>query len=401
MTTRLRLAAVAFGLCAAGPAAAEAPCGGAFDVWLDGVRTEARGAGVSERAIIDGLAGVRVESKVLAADQAQGVFQQTFLQFAGRMVAPPRLPKGIKLVKDKAELLEKIEREYGVPGPVLVAFWGLETDFGANLGKFDTRNALATLSHDCRRPNFFRPQLIAALQIIDRGDLAPADMRGAWAGELGQTQMMPVDYLRSAVDADGDGRRDLMRSQADALTSAAKYLADLGWRRGEPWLQEATLPADMPWAEADIDVKHPVSQWRAWGVGARTGALPPDDAQAALLLPMGRNGPAFLAYRNFDVYRTWNKSFIYATTAAYLATRLAGAPEASPGRAPVRALDTNELRALQTLLARDGFLSADEVDGQLGGDTRKAARRAQQKLGLPADGYPSLELTQALEASRG
>ncbi len=400
MARTLRACAVLLMLGAASPALAQSACGGDFGQWLDGVREEARARGVSEQAISAGLTGVQIDPKVLAADRAQSVFQQTFLQFAGRMAAAPRLPKGVQLLKQKADLFARIEQDYGVPGPVIASFWGLETDYGANLGKFDTRNALATLGHDCRRPDFFRPQLIAALQIIDRGDLAPTDMRGAWAGELGQTQMMPVDYVKNAVDADGDGRRDLMRSAPDALASAAKYVASLGWRRGEPWLQEVIVPADMPWQEADIDVKHTVAEWKAWGVKPRSGALFRDDAPASLLLPMGRNGPAFLAYQNFDVYKTWNQSFVYSLTAAYLATRLAGAPAVSEGNAPVRPLDSNELRELQTLLARDGYLPQDEIDGKLGFDTRKASRKAQLKHGLPADGYPSVELIQAL-SSRG
>ncbi|GLK56444.1 lytic murein transglycosylase [Methylopila capsulata] len=377
-----------------------APCGGDFAAWLDGVRTEARAQGVSERAIADGLAGVVIDPKVLALDRGQAVFQQTFLQFASRMVAGQRLTKGPQVIKQNAALFERVRADYGVPASVITAFWGLETDYGANLGKFDTRNALATLSHDCRRPDFFRPQLIAALKIVDRGDLAPADMRGAWAGELGHTQMMPIDYLRDAVDGDGDGKRDLMRSVPDAIMSAGKYLSDMGWKRDEPWLQEVVVPAEMPWVEADIDVKHPVGQWAGWGVKPRNGTLPPDESKAALLLPMGRNGPAFLAYDNFDVYRKWNQSFIYATTAAYLATRFDGAPEVSIGAAPVRPLTTEELHELQRLLAKDGFLTG-APDGKLGGDTRKATRKAQAKLGLPQDGYPTLEVLQALAASGG
>lgn len=385
---------------AAVPAAAQSGCGGDFSAFLDGVRAEARAKGVSDRAIEAGLSGVRVEPKVLAADRSQSVFQQTFLQFSNRMAGNPRLPNAIKKLKAERALFDQVEQTYGVPGEVIVSFWGLETDFGGNLGKFDTRNALATLSHDCRRPDFFRPQLIAVLQIIDRGDLDPADMRGAWAGELGQTQMMPVDYVRSGVDADGDERRDLIRSLPDALNSAGKYLADLGWKRGELWLQEVSVPADMPWKEADIDVKHPVSEWKRWGVKARNGQLAADAAQASLLLPMGRNGPAFLAYRNFDVYKTWNQSFIYSTTAAYLATRVAGAPAVSEGNAPVRPLGTEELKELQRHYVRDGLLPEDEVDGKLGTDTRRATREMQTRLGLPADGYPTAELLQAL-ASRG
>ncbi|WP_020177705.1 lytic murein transglycosylase [Methylopila sp. M107] len=399
MTPFARCAAVAALIAAsASPAVAEGACGGDFAVWLDGVRAEAKAAGVSDQAIAAGLDGVRVEPKVLQLDRGQSVFQQTFLQFAGRMAAPPRLPKGVKTLAEKRPLFDEIEKTYGVPGEVIVSFWGLETDFGGNIGKFDTRNALATLSHDCRRPDFFRPQLIAVLKIVDRGDLAPTEMRGAWAGELGQTQMMPVDYLRSGVDADGDGKVDLMKSIPDALNSAAKYVADLGWRRGEPWIQEVVLPADMPWQEADYDVKHPVADWKKWGVKPRSGELAPDDAPAALLLPMGRKGPGFLAYRNFDVYRTWNQSYIYSLTAAYLATRIAGAPQVSEGSAPVKPLTTEELTALQRQFVKIGLLPDDEVDGKLGIDTRKATRKAQLKLGQPADGYPSIELLQALSS---
>lgn len=378
--------------------AAAAPCGGDFAAWLDGVRAEARAAGISDAAIAKGLDGVAVDSKVLALDRGQSVFQQTFLQFAGRMVAGARVTKGPQLIQRNAALFERAEREYGVPASVIAAFWGLETDFGANLGKFDTRNALATLAHDCRRPAFFRPQLVALLRIVEAGDLQPGDMRGAWAGELGQTQMMPVDYVRAGVDGDGDGRRDLMRSTPDAILSAAKYVSAMGWRRGEPWLQEVRLPAELPWQEADIEVKHPVSRWSGWGVTGRGGPLAAGpEATASLLLPMGRNGPAFLAYANFDVYRKWNQSFIYALTAAYLATRYDGAPEVSAGAAPVKPLDAAQLLELQKRLARDGF-PVGEPDGKLGWDTRRATRQAQLRHGLPADGYPNLELLERLLA---
>ncbi|MFD1331267.1 lytic murein transglycosylase [Methylopila musalis] len=405
MSRRLAFA-LAFGLAApfapsvsaqpAAPAEAAPPCGGDFAVWLDGVRAEARAAGVSEAAIARGLEGVAIDPKVLSHDRGQQVFQQTFLQFAGRMVAGARVTRGPKLIELNRALFTRMEAEYGVPASVVAAFWGLETDFGANLGKFDTRSALATLAHDCRRPAFFRPQLIAVLKVVERGDLAPADMRGAWAGELGQTQMMPADYIRFGVDGDGDGRVDLMKSTPDAILSAGRYVSEMGWRRGEPWLQEVTVPASLPWEQADIDLKHPVSQWTAWGVTPRQGALQgKPEAGAALLLPMGRNGPAFLAYDNFDVYRKWNQSFIYAMTAAYLATRYEGAPQVAAGAAPVRPLDTAELTDLQHRLRKAGVLDG-EADGRLGFATRKAARAAQLKLGLPADGYPSLELLQAL-----
>ncbi len=217
---------------------------------------------------------------------------------------------------------------------MLTAFWGLETDFGANIGDGPTLVSLATLAYDCRRPDQFRTQLLDALKIIDRGDLTPGQMRGPWAGELGQLQFLPSHYLDYGVDFDGDGHINLLTSSADALASAANMLKSFGWQRGQPWLQEVHVPAALPWDQADLTIKLPRKQWAAWGVTYASGRkLPADNLKASLLLPMGRKGPAFLAYANFDVYLQWNSSLVYSTTAAYFATRLAGAPRVSRGSA--------------------------------------------------------------------
>jgi len=373
----------------AGPALAA--CGGGFDRWLADFRREAAAEGISRGTIDAALSGARFEQSVVNRDRAQGVFSQTFLEFAGRMVAAYRLQQGAAELKKNAGTFARIERDFGVPGPVIVAFWGLETDFGANIGDFPTLNALATLAYDCRRPEKFQPQLMDALRIIDRGDLRAGEMRGAWAGELGQMQFLPSDYFRSAVDYDGDGRRDLLRSKSDALASTASLLAYHGWRRGEPWLQEVRVPGNLPWAEAGLDVRHPRAQWARWGVTQANGQpLPADGASAALLLPMGRNGPAFLAYRNFDVYLRWNQSLVYATTAAYFATRLAGAPPVSRGR-PVASLSGSETKELQRLLTALGY-DVGKVDGIIGEKTRESVRAVQTKLGMPPDSYPTKEL---------
>jgi lytic murein transglycosylase len=378
----------------AGPALA-APCGGDFASWLEGVKREAIAQGVSPQTAASALAGVRFDQSVVRRDRGQGVFAQSFLEFSDRMVNDYRLQHGARNLQRYGDLFRRIEERWGVPGPVITAFWGLETDYGANLGDFPTLTALATLAHDCRRPGFFRPHLIAALKVIDRGDLRPADMRGAWAGELGQTQKLPLDYLYRGVDFDGDGRVDLINSVPDALASTANALAHLGWRRGEPWLEEVWVSSAVPWEEADIAIRHPRAQWAGWGVTRADGRpLPADDIPAALVLPMGRNGPAFLAYPNFDVFLEWNQSLVYATTAAYFATRLAGAPRVGRG-AGVRPLAIDEVRELQRILQNAGY-DVGGVDGIIGERTRAAVRAAQMRLGLPADSYPTRELLDRL-----
>jgi lytic murein transglycosylase len=229
----LTLAAIWLGS-AAPTAAATVPCGGDFGAWLDGFRQEAAAQGISQRTIQSALAGLTYDPNIIARDHAQGVFRQSFEEFSGRMV-PPRLARGERLLKQYAPVFARIEQQYGVPGAVIVAIWGLETDFGANSGKFPTIRALATLAYDCRRPEKFRGELLAALRIVDRGDMGPGDMRGAWAGEIGQTQFLPSSYLKYAVDYDGNGRRDLIHSAPDVLASTANYLKGYGWQRGQPW----------------------------------------------------------------------------------------------------------------------------------------------------------------------
>jgi lytic murein transglycosylase len=392
------LAALATAALAA-PASAAVPCRnntGSFEHWLDGFKQEAAAQGISRATISAALDGMAFDQAIINRDHGQGVFQQSFLQFSDRMVSRDRLQTGPRLVQKHASLFARIEQQYGVPAPVLVAFWGLESDFGSNNGRYPILRAVATLAYDCRRPEFFRTQLFDALRIMERGDLTPGEMIGDWAGELGPMQFTPSDYYKYAVDFDGDGRRDLVRSVPDTLASAANFLVGLGWRRGEPWLQEVRVPAELPWEEADLSVKHPRSQWVRWGVTLADGKpLPADNLPASLLLPMGRFGPAFLAYPNFQAFLGWNSAFVYATTAAYLATRLAGAPPIHRGSGTVVPLSTSQMLELQQLLARRGYLSG-QVDGKLGLTTRAAVRQAQIKLGIPADSYPTMELINRL-----
>ena len=377
------------------PALAVGECHGtSFENWLASVADEAATRGISQSTVDSALRNVRFDANIVARDRGQGVFAQSFTEFAGRMVAQYRLDTGRQLLQKHASLFERIEQQYGVPGPVIVGFWGLETDFGANTGDFPTLTALASLGYDCRRPELFREQLIAALALIDRGDLRADEMRGAWAGEIGQMQFLPTDYLESAVDHDGDGRRNLIKSMPDVLASSANLLRAHGWRAGEPWLEEVRISDDLPWDQTGLDIRLPRSQWASLGVTRADGsALPGDNLPAAMLLPMGRKGPAFLAYPNFDVYTNWNKSLVYATTAAYYATRLDGAPKMKAGNA--EAMGAAEVKQVQQALVSRGY-DVGKVDGIIGAQTRAAIRDVQLQLGLPADSYPTRELLQKL-----
>lgn len=246
-----------------------APCStGTFESWLEDFKKEAATKGISAATLQASLAGVTQDKAVLTRDQSQKVFTQTFEEFSGRMV-PPRLTRGSNMLKQFGSVLGRIEQAYGVPPEVLVAIWGLETDYGVNIGKFPTFRSLATLAYDCRRSDMFKAELMDALRIVERGDIAPGDLRGAWAGEIGQTQFMPSSYVKYAVDFDGNGRRDLLRSAPDVLASTANYLAGYGWKRGKEW--EPGSP-------------------------------------------------------NFAVIKEWNKSEVYARTIAHFATQLSRAP---------------------------------------------------------------------------
>jgi len=368
-----------------------------FDRFLADLKQQAAAAGVSQRALAEASPELVYDQGIVNRDRGQRVFGQIFTQFAGRMAAVSRMQQGQARIKTHAAAFARAEKEYGVPPAVIAAFWGLESDFGANMGSLPTLRSLVSLAYDCRRSQMFEKETIAALKIIDRGDLSPSEMVGSWAGELGQTQFLPTHYFNYAVDYDGDGHRNLLRSPADVIGSTANYIANgLKWRRGEPWLQEVrvpqNLPSGFPWDQADLAIQLPRAKWAQFGVTYPDGrALPNDDLPASLLLPMGRMGPAFLAYPNFAAYTEWNNSLIYSTTAGYLATRIAGAPAMRHPAAPVAQLPFAELREMQQLLVRAGF-NVGKVDGIMGQQSRTAVKAMQIKYGLPADSWPTAEL---------
>ena len=389
----------------AGNAAHAAPCrtGGPYGAWLTDFEREAMTQGVSQRTIAAAAPSLTYDQRIVNIDRGQRVFSQTFLEFSDHMAAAYRIQRGAALIKTNAPIFSRIDQQYGVPAPVVVAFWALESDFGANMGNYHSLSAIASLAYDCRRSDRFRGQLLDALRLIEHGDLRPEEMIGSWAGELGQTQMMPSEYYQYAVDYDGDGKRNLIRSVPDVLGSTANYLVGLGWKRGEPWLTEVRVPASMPsnfpWDQADLAIQLPRAKWASFGVTLADGRpLPADNLPASLLLPVGRFGPAFLVYQNFQIYLQWNNSLVYSTTAAYLATRIAGAPALHRGNPPP-ALGFNDVKDMQAMLTRAGY-DVGAVDGFLGLKTRQAIKAVQIKYGLPADSYPTTELLARMRAGR-
>lgn len=385
----MRAALLALAL--ATPAAA-APCGGDFGEFLTQMEAEAVAAGVPAEAAAAFFKGARQDAKVLKADRSQGVFRKTFLDFSQSLISKQRLSTARAKSESLNDIFTRAETDYGVSRGILLAFWAFETDFGQVQGDFNTRNALLTLAHDCRRPELFQPQVLAAAQLHAMNDF-PLDTTGAWAGEIGMVQMLPKDILERGVDGDGDGLILLKSSQADAILSGARMLQHHGWRAGEPWLAEITLPETFDWSLTGLDTEKSTEDWQALGVTPRNGPLTPGLA-ASILLPQGRNGPAFLAYPNYRVLFEWNKSFVYVTTAAYFATRIEGAEPYAAGN-PDPALNGDEMTALQEKLAALGH-DVGKIDGILGAGTRAAVQKEQVRLGLPADGWPTRALLDAL-----
>lgn len=376
-----------------------------FAAWLEGVRQEALARGISPATLDRVLTGLRPIPEVMALDQRQPEFVDTFLDYLDRRVTPNRIEEGRKQLEQHRALLAEIEQRYGVPPHILVALWGLETNYGQHLGDYPVPAALATLAFDHRRSQFFREQLFAALAILEADHITPEAMRGSWAGAMGQLQFMPTTFIGYAVDADGDGRKDLWHSLPDAFASAANYLRRLGWRSGEIWGQEVRLPDDFDWTLARLDLTKPVNAWSAMGVRQADGSpLPHSKLAGAIVLPQGHKGPAFLVYPNFKLIMRWNRSLNYALAVGHLADRLRGLPQLRLGQAARHErLTRQQVVDLQRQLKALGF-EPGLADGIIGARTRTAIKAFQRSVGLPQDGYPSPEVVarvRAESASRG
>ncbi len=373
-----------------------------FAVWLEGVRQEALARGIRDETLARVLPGIVPLPRVLELDQRQPEFIEPFLDYLERRLTPTRIEEGRKRLRELAPLLEEIRNRYGVPPHILIALWGLETNYGTHLGEFPVPAALATLAYDSRRSRFFRGQFLDALAILDAGHVTPEAMRGSWAGAMGQMQFMPSTFVTYAVDADGDGRKDLWHSLPDAFASAAHYLQRLGWREDERWGREVRLPADFDWELARPWVSKPLSAWAALGVRQADGQpLPSSGQMGAIVLPQGHQGPAFLVYANFERLMSWNRSLNYALAVGLLADRLRGGPQLQGGgSARHERIGRREITQMQRQLNALGF-DAGEADGVVGARTRAALRAFQRRAGMPADGYPSPEVLARIQAAAG
>lgn len=367
-----------------------------FSQWREQFRAEALAAGISAATFDQAFAGVQPDPAVIEADRSQPEFTRPVWQYLEGAISPQRVRSGRRLLSEHATTLDQIEARYGVDRETLVAVWGLESSFGQIMGDKSVIRSLATLAHEGRRPAFAKSQLIAALEILQHGDVAPQRMRGSWAGAMGQTQFIPTTYNTHAVDFDGDGKRDIWNSSADALASAAHYLQASGWKQGKAWGFEVELPEGFDYALADAEIRKPLAEWRSLGLRNLPGDQ--EDASASLLLPAGHRGPAFLIMDNFRAILRYNNSSAYALAIGLLAENFQGKGEVAGswprGEQP---LSRSERLELQERLVAQGF-DPGTPDGIIGANTRKAIRGFQQRLGWPADGHPTQELLGRLRA---
>jgi membrane-bound lytic murein transglycosylase B len=369
-----------------------------FARWVTGFRASARSAGIDDATLEVAFESVRYLPRVVELDRAQPEFTRTVWDYLDSAVTPQRVALGQeKLLQFRGEA-DAAAARYGVPPTIVVAIWGVESNYGSNFGSIPTIDALATLGFEGRREDWARGQLLAALKILQAGDIDRAHMIGSWAGAMGQTQFLPSVYQAYAVDADGDGRRDIWGSMADVMSSTANFLARSGWQADQPWGVEVRLPPDFGWERADAAVRQPAAQWAAQGVRTLDGTPLPAFADAAILLPAGARGPAFLVGPNFRAILRYNNSTSYALAVGLLAQGLVDGPGVqAPWPRDLPALTRSQLLALQTALNRRGFASG-EPDGMMGPATRAGLRRYQLSAGLPADGYPTLDVLERLQA---
>ena len=374
-----------------------APPQQAFADWVANFSAAARASGIDDETLRTALGDVRYLPRIVELDRAQPEFTRTVWDYLDRTVTPQRIAMGQRKLLQVGVEADAAAARYGVSPSIVVAIWGIESNYGANFGDISTIDALATLGFEGRRERWAREQLLAALKILQSGDIDRAHMIGSWAGAMGQTQFLPSSYLAYAVDADGDGRRDIWGSMADVMASTAHFLARAGWQTGQPWGVEVRLPPGFDLGLADASVQQPTRRWADEGVSTLGGAPLPEMAEAAILLPGGARGPAFLIGPNFRAILRYNNSTSYALAVGLLAQALADGPGVlAPWPRDLQALTRSQLLALQTALNERGFASGTP-DGMMGPATRDAVRRFQRSAGLAADGFPTPDLLVRLQ----
>lgn len=367
-----------------------------FNQWLKHLKAEAKEEKISARTIKNTFKNAKYLPRVIALDRSQPEFISTFLSYIDNRVTPNKIAHGRALLQANETMLSEVETQYGVPKTILVAFWGLETNYGSNLGDFGLPSALMTLAYEGRRADFFRNQLLDTMRIVDAGHNTVKGMRGSWAGAMGHMQFMPSTLVKYGVDADFDGKINIWNSLPDAFSSAANYLAKTGWRKDEPAMMEVKLPAGFDYSLAQLNNRKSAEKWSQFGVRDMHDQLLPALDNAAIILPQGWQGPAFMVFSNFDVIMDWNRSVNYALSVAHLANQfVSDQPIIAQGQAESGGLSFNQMWALQGKLNELGF-DCGNPDGFPGLKTQAAIRQYQATKNLPQDGYASPSLYQAL-----
>ncbi|MCI5123209.1 MAG: lytic murein transglycosylase [Candidatus Electrothrix sp. AR5] len=372
-----------------------------FKEWLSFFKKEAKRKGISRNAVHTAFKNVQLIDKVVRLDRKQTEYSLSFTNYISNSISISRIKRGKRKIKENAKILQRIQYKYGIPPEVLVALWGLESDFGGFTGNFSTVNTLATLAYEGRRRDFFTNELFCALAMLDSGNITVQEMKGSWAGAMGQPQFMPSTFYYYAVDGNGDGKKDLWKNTNDVLSSAANYLSQSTWKTGEKWGVEVTLPKSFDPYEAQLSVEKTLHQWRLLGVKKSNGKeLRGTTLKGSILLPSGLSGPAFLVFHNFRVIREWNKSVNYALAVGHLSDRLTGsAPLVGLNKQRDKNLSRQDALLIQNILSSLGYYK-DKIDGMVGLKSRKAIREYQKDRGVPADGYPSDDLIIQLKKER-
>jgi lytic murein transglycosylase len=362
-----------------------------FARWVAGFMESARAAGMDEATLHLAFDDAHYVPRAVTSDRAQPEFTRATWDYVDLIVSPARVQRGQQKLAEVQAALDTATAQYGVPQATIVAIWGMESDYGANFGDIPAIDALATLGFEGRREAWAKQQLMAALKILQSGDIDRAHMIGSWAGAMGQTQFIPSAFLQFAVDADGDGKRDIWGSMPDVTASTANFLARSGWQTGQPWGVEVKLPEGFDAGRADDGVRQDSAHWAAEGVQPLDGGALPDLPDGAIFQPAGARGPAFLVGANFRTLLRYNNSTSYALAVSLLAQRIAGGPGVQ-GAWPrdLQPLSRDQLKAMQSALNDKGF-GAGAADGQVGPTTRQALRNWQRSQGLPADGFPTLD----------
>ena len=365
--------------------------------WTISFRARALAAGVSAATFDGAFQGVVYSPDVITKDRNQSEFTKTIWDYLDSAASDDRIENGKKALSQNRALLDRIEATYGVDREIVTAIWGLESAYGTFRGDYPLIGSLATLAYDGRRAAFFEEQLLAALQILQSGDVTAEQMTGSWAGAMGHTQFIPTSYLGFAVDFSGDGKRDIWSDDpVDALASTAAYLAKSGWQKGAPWGLEIKLPPGYDYAVSGERVKKTVAEWQTLGIRAVDGKALPDHGSASVLLPAGARGAAFLIFANFQVIETYNTADAYVIGVGHLADRIKGGPAIQAGwPRDLRALVLDERIELQERLTAAG-IDPGAVDGKIGPNTIAAVKAFQKTVGIVPDGYPSLDILKRL-----